>query len=188
MTSEIWLSPRTGDFDWRLSIATVDSDALFSTFPGVDRCLLALSKGLELVDEGQSVRLGAFESHCFAGENEVASANVTRPTLDLNLMTRRGRCSGTVETHRVSGRWSNTAMPGESIVIVIAEGRLAVGSERLTVLDAILLDGCASASASAVDTDTVELIGIGQIAVVRVVRAAHSDSTRELGHAQQNVP
>lgn len=182
VTSEIVVSPSPGDFDWRLSIATVDSDAPFSTFVGVDRCLLALSEqGLELIDEGRVVRLGAFESHHFAGEDEVASNRVTRPTLDLNLMTRRGRCSGTLESHRVTGSWSITAAPEESIVVVIVLGSFMLGSsahgaEPLAMLDAIRLDGIETASAAVTLTagslTTVTLTGVGQIVVARVVCAA----------------
>ena len=110
VTTEVVVSPgaETGaqagaeDFAWRLSIATVDSNAPFSQFPGVDRVLLALSEhGLDLVDEGLPIHLDVFDSHTFAGENSVASVNVVSPTLDLNLMTRRGVVSGRSEERRV---------------------------------------------------------------------------------------
>ncbi|WP_166788175.1 HutD family protein [Cryobacterium glaciale] len=160
VTSEILVSPAVGDFDWRLSIATVDSTAPFSTFAGVDRCLLALSEqGLDLIDQGRLVRLGEFESHSFAGENEVASANVARPTLDLNLMTRRGRCSGTIESHRVADTWSITARAGEIVVVVIARGLFSLGAQPLAVLDAVRLDA---------NLDALTLTGIGELAVAHI--------------------
>ena len=164
VTSEILVSPDDGDFDWRLSIATVDSNAPFSTFGGVDRCLLALSEqGLDLVDESRLVHLGAFESHSFAGENEVASFGVTRPTLDLNLMMRRGRCFGTVESYPVAGSWSVAAGPGESVVVVIVGGSFTLGGQPLALFDAVRLD--------AVETAVpVTLRGVGQLAVARVER------------------
>ncbi|WP_104088668.1 HutD family protein [Cryobacterium sp. N19] len=164
VTSEILVSPGDGDFDWRLSIATVDSDAPFSTFGGVDRCLLALSEqGLDLVDAGRLVRLGAFESHTFAGENEVASFGVTRPTLDLNLMTRRDRCSGTLESYPVAGSCSVAAGPGESVVVVIVGGSFTLGGQPLAMFDAVRLDEVDTAA-------PVPLHGVGQLAVARVER------------------
>jgi environmental stress-induced protein Ves len=49
-------APTAVGFDWRLSIATVSSDAAFSAFPGVDRSLMALSAaGLNLTDNGVGV-------------------------------------------------------------------------------------------------------------------------------------
>ncbi|MDJ0339368.1 HutD family protein [Cryobacterium sp. PH31-O1] len=162
VTSEILVSPAAGDFDWRLSIATIDSTAPFSTFAGVDRCLLALSQhGLDLIDQGPLVRLGQFESHSFAGENEVASANVTRPTLALNLMTRRGRCSGTIECHRVTDSWSITSEAGEIVVVVIAQGLFSLGAQSLAVLDAVRPDAL----------DALTLTGVGQLAVARICAA-----------------
>jgi hypothetical protein len=163
MTSEIGVSPAAAadDFVWRLSVATVDSDTSFSTFSGVDRCLLALSpQGLNLVDEGQLVELTAFESYRFPGENSVASTSVTRSTLDLNLMTRRALCTGTLESCSVAGTLCVETASGGCVVIVILAGTFAVGSEKLAILDAVQFFPDS--------TDTYSLTGSGQIAIARV--------------------
>ncbi|WP_166787677.1 HutD/Ves family protein [Cryobacterium luteum] len=162
VTSEILVSAAGGEFDWRLSIATVDSAAPFSTFSGVDRCLLALSEqGLDLVDQGRLVPLGEFESHSFAGENAVASANVTRPTRNLNLMTRRGRCIGSLKTHGVTGSWSIAAEAGEIIIVLIVAGHFSLDAEELDQFDAVRLEANLAAT----------LTGAGRVAVAHI-RAA----------------
>ncbi|RYD84037.1 MAG: hypothetical protein EOP61_40645 [Sphingomonadales bacterium] len=58
-TSEILKSPAGDDWDWRLSIAEIESDAPFSAFPGINRELLLLSgNGLRLrFDDGESHEL-----------------------------------------------------------------------------------------------------------------------------------
>lgn len=165
VTSEVLVSPQDGgtDFSWRLSIATVDSNAVFSTFEGVDRVILALSEhGLDLVHEGESIHLGAFERHAFAGEDSVASANVLAQTLDLNLMTRRGEFSGTLEAYPVSGRLSISVSDAEVVVVVVAQGAVAFGGTLLEELDAIGFSGRAGTSA------TLSLTGEGQVALARI--------------------
>jgi len=99
---EIAVSPTAGE--WSLSIATVDADVAFSSFPGVDRTLMALSDhGLGLRIDDRSTHLEQFEVVAFAGEQNVASAGVTAPTLDLNLMVARGQATGSLTTVRVEG-------------------------------------------------------------------------------------
>jgi environmental stress-induced protein Ves len=80
-------------WDWRLSLATSDGPAPFSSFPGVDRELLLLQgTALELrFAAGHTVRLQPGESHRFAGEAAVVGVPVGGPTEQLNLMWRRDR-------------------------------------------------------------------------------------------------
>ena len=82
------------DFDWRISMAEVASDGPFSAFPGVDRTLTLLDgAGIVLDFAGVPVRLdpGA-PPLSFPGEALVAGRPLAGPILDLNVMTRRGRC------------------------------------------------------------------------------------------------
>lgn len=97
MTEEILCFPVGSDaerFDWRLSIAHVGTDGPFSLFPGVDRTIALLEgKGLLLdLPEGRTVTLsGTSVPFSFPGEWPVAGHNLDGPTMDLNVMTRRGR-------------------------------------------------------------------------------------------------
>ncbi|MBG6181441.1 HutD/Ves family protein [Arthrobacter sp. CAN_A1] len=138
-------TPGTCPFDWRLSIATVDSDGGFSAFPGVDRSLMALSpQGLGLVDNGTPVELRQHEVHRFAGENEVAAVGVTAPTLDLNLMTRRAACSGDLQYRELTSGQVIEAESG-AVVVVLLSGELSYGGTRLAPHDAVLIDNGSAA-------------------------------------------
>ena len=54
VTTEIWASPPSGIFDWRVSIATVNADGPFSTFAGYERHIMTLSgEGMVLDIEGR---------------------------------------------------------------------------------------------------------------------------------------
>lgn len=146
-------------FDWRVSIATVDGDTAFSRYPGVDRWLMPISpEGLDLVDDGRLVQLGQFAVHAFVGESEVASTNVTGPTLDLNLMVRRGLGAGSLRSVEVSGRWVAEAA-AEEVVVVVLDGSLRSGTLQLEPQDALLIGNGGRAT----------LQGAGRIAVARVV-------------------
>ena len=79
-------------WQWRLSIAEIDQDAPFSSFPGVDRELVLLSgNGLRLrFDDGESTLLEPPHGRLrFAGERAVTGELVDGPTQDFNLMWRR---------------------------------------------------------------------------------------------------
>ena len=79
-------------WQWRLSIAEIDQDAPFSSFPGVDRELVLLSgNGMRLrFDDGESTLLEPPHGRLrFAGERAVTGELVDGPTQDFNLMWRR---------------------------------------------------------------------------------------------------
>ena len=88
------------DFDWRISMAEVASAGPFSPFSGVDRTLTLLEgAGIVLDLAGAELRLdpGA-PPLAFPGEAPVIARPVAGPILDLNVMTRRGRCQHAVLT------------------------------------------------------------------------------------------
>jgi environmental stress-induced protein Ves len=91
-TREILRWPQAGDWDWRLSIAEIEEDAAFSSFPRVDRELVLLAgNGLRLrFDDGRIVELHPpHERLRFAGEDAVTGELLDGPTQDFNLMWRR---------------------------------------------------------------------------------------------------
>lgn len=97
MTEEVLSFPTGSDaerFDWRVSIAHVGTDGPFSLFPGVDRTITLLEGNGLLLDlpEDRTVALtGTADPFSFSGDWSVASRNLDGPTMDLNIMTRRGR-------------------------------------------------------------------------------------------------
>jgi environmental stress-induced protein Ves len=93
-TREIVRVPDSDAWDWRLSIAEIERDAAFSSFPGIDRELVLLrGNGLRLrFDDGRAVDLMPPHDRVrFAGEDVVTGELVDGTTHDFNLMWRRGR-------------------------------------------------------------------------------------------------
>ena len=110
-TAEVALFPENAgpdDFDWRVSMARVESAGPFSLFPGVDRTLSILEgEGVVLDIEGRlPVRLtGVSEPYGFPADVAVHAGLVAGPVTDLNVMTRRA-CPSRDPTR---GRWAAEA-------------------------------------------------------------------------------
>lgn len=147
--------------DWRVSIATISEAGDFSAFPGVDRVLMPLSPaGLTLAIAGRIRPLVQYETVSFAGEEEVASVDVSSTGLDLNLMTRRGECDGSLELSRLDGTQSFSAVDGGTTLVIVLDGDVSGAGGPLLNHDAVLLPSGAA----------VELTGHGALAVVGVSR------------------
>lgn len=96
-TAEIAISPPSAtvdSFDWRISLARIEVDGPFSTFPGVDRTLTVVDgAGLELaVDGGASVALASGgPPYSFSGEDAAHATLRGGAVTDVNVMTQRHR-------------------------------------------------------------------------------------------------
>ncbi|ACP26493.1 hypothetical protein NGR_c27440 [Sinorhizobium fredii NGR234] len=94
-TIEIAVSPDRAplsDFDWRVSMATVANDGLFSSFPGIDRTLSILEgAGMTLSIEGRPPKLltVADAPLSFPADVTTSAKLANGPITDLNVMTRR---------------------------------------------------------------------------------------------------
>ncbi|TQV87604.1 HutD/Ves family protein [Aliikangiella coralliicola] len=91
------------DFDWRLSIATVDEDGAFSDFAGYNRNLVLIEgNGIVLHHNEQQVdrleKLLTFST--FDGASKTTAELISGPITDFNLMTKTESFSGSVETYR----------------------------------------------------------------------------------------
>ena len=107
-TTEIIVSPDGAgldDFDWRVSMARVEGGGPFSGFAGVDRTL-ALLEGegivLDIADRPSARLTGASAPLSFPADVPTMAALISGPITDLNVMTRRGRATHTVERLLVS--------------------------------------------------------------------------------------
>lgn len=108
VTQEIARAPDAGEFDWRISMATVSEDGAFSTFPGVDRTLTVLTgAGIMLAVAGQEARLTPGAPLAFPGDLPAAARLLAGEVTDLNVMTRRGRLS-----HEVTRQSGPAVIPG----------------------------------------------------------------------------
>lgn len=147
LTEEVAAFPAGSDtdgFDWRLSIAHVGADGPFSVFAGIDRTIALLDgQGLALdLPGGKTVELkpgGA--PFAFPGDWKISSRNTGGPTIDLNIMTRRGRC--THHMRRLTlGPGETFAGPGFGWAVFNSPARIEADGEDLTIerFDAIALE------------------------------------------------
>ena len=94
-TAEVAIAPPQATldaFDWRISLARVEADGPFSSFPGIDRTLTVVAgAGFRLVVDGAApVDLTRHSPpFAFRGESAVQSTLLSGPVTDLNVMTRR---------------------------------------------------------------------------------------------------
>lgn len=136
----------TDSFTWRLSIASILVAGPFSSYPGVDRVLLNCGPGpLALEVNGAQTLLLRHEHLSFDGEDAVSASPPQEaslpqgPTLDLNLMTRRLSCRGSLELLHLDGPISDDA-PGLQAFVVL-QGRAVVDGRKLDALDTVFPSG-----------------------------------------------
>jgi len=142
------------EFLWRVSVAEVESAAPFSTFPGIDRVIALLDgDGFTMaMDDGRRHALTApCVPFAFAGETGVDVALAGGPSRDFNLMLRRGRMRGGIETWH--GSDTRHADAGIALVycaqgnIDTADGPLHTGDAWLPGSGTLVLHGDALALA-----------------------------------------
>jgi environmental stress-induced protein Ves len=132
-------------FDWRISIAKIAAGGPFSRFPGIDRRLVVLDGKVALTVEGREAVMLDPDSDPldFPGEAAVDAALVGGPSMDMNVMTRRGRF-----VSRISRRSAMKLTISASVTIIVAMGDLTVanrsGPQRMGALDALVIEGTMS--------------------------------------------
>jgi environmental stress-induced protein Ves len=145
VTQEVACSPTglsRGDFDWRISIASIAAPGPFSNFPGVDRIITLLDGGGVHLrsDDGQvDHRLDVpLQPFAFAGDIALGSELLGTASRDFNVMTRRKVCQARVSILRaaeftldaatglllgISGRWQLQSP-------VLTEGNRLLGADE----------------------------------------------------------
>lgn len=116
----------TNDWDWRLSVAEIETDAAFSAFPGVERELVLLSgNGLRLrFDDGQAHELlPPHDKLRFAGERTAFGELIDGPTRDFNLMWKRDRCSAQLWHRPLVGTMVLFVDPAETWAVHMLAGQ-----------------------------------------------------------------
>lgn len=150
-TAEIAVWPQGASierFDWRISMAHVETPGPFSIFPEVDRTLSVIDgRGLELRFSGERtpVRLTrSSDPYAFPADAAVEAALIEGPVTDLNVMTRRDRARHVV--HRLALP-SAASLPckGDWTLLFVHEGNVEVrcgpAGAALASGDTALLDG-----------------------------------------------
>jgi environmental stress-induced protein Ves len=120
------------NFDWRISRARIDRPGAFSRFDGIDRTLAVLDgEGVSLsFDGGREISLtAASPPFSFDGGASIHSSLLRGPVTDLNVMTKRGRCSHHVESMPARTPGSVSGVEG-AIVVLFSTGRALVEVHR----------------------------------------------------------
>jgi uncharacterized protein len=146
-TTEIAVSPEAAgldDFDWRISMARVETSGPFSSFAGIDRTLSVLEgEGIVLDIAGQlPVRLtSASAPLSFPGDVQTGAKLIGGPITDLNVMTRRGRVAHQVERLPLSGEIAIAPSAGTTLVLPVGAGvKLdSEGESSLGPLDTLIV-------------------------------------------------
>ena len=145
---EVWPAGATLDgFDWRLSMARIEADGPFSSFPGIDRTLTLLDGGrVDLEVEGKPVALTPDRPTLrFAGEDNVTSTIPAGPIIDFNVMTRRARCRHAFHRFDIAGSHSMTRKAGTTILFLARGPALScraetAGGAHLGARDCLILE------------------------------------------------
>lgn len=152
-TIEIAVSPQDAgldNFDWRISMARVESDGPFSQFVGVERTLSVLEgQGIALSIEGMpSISLGkARAPFSFDASLKTDAKLKDGAIVDLNVMSRKGvaghHCNRVLEGGNVALHAKTT------VVFSIAEGLVVDDGKQKLILqnyDCTIVDGNANGS------------------------------------------
>ncbi|GAS92844.1 HutD/Ves family protein [Mycolicibacterium brisbanense] len=162
VTYELARSPGDDEFDWRISIAEVSASGAFSAFPGVDRIITFIDgTDMALTVDGVRHRLQPLEPFAFDGGSDT-TGEVSTPTRDLNVMTRRGRAGAELDVIRLHDDAEVSVGPAEPLVLIGLSGTVAVSSAagesvELGALDAVCWPG-----------PSLTVRGTGAVAVVRI--------------------
>ena len=147
VTREVAAFPPGADldaFDWRISLAQIDADGPFSTFPGVDRVLTVIQgAGLLLTVDDRMLALDAASPPLsFPGEAQVTARLTDGAIGDLNVMVRRG--AWRARTRRLTVAGASDVAARARVTLVLALDPLRVlrpgGVIDLSPLDAVLLE------------------------------------------------
>jgi environmental stress-induced protein Ves len=164
------VSPATSDFRWRVSIADIERDGPFSSFPGVDRDLLLLSgKGIELdINDAAPHRLDQrFQRVHFAGEDRVDCHLLGGPTQDFNVMVRRDALSAEVVARPLNGTMLVFADPGCEWLIHVFAGHATARSSTQQIEanlgETLFIDGALA------ERERVVIEGGGELVLVKFV-------------------
>ncbi len=150
VTTEIFASPPSADFDWRVSIATVNGDGPFSVFIGYERHIMTLAgEGMKLDVEGRGrFDLEPFKPFAFAGDVQVSGSLLGGPVLDFNLMVRRDFGLGTLSVLDCNAGLGLGS--GQSLHLVhVLKGECEIGDDRVRPNDSFWLGAGEHVSLSA---------------------------------------
>lgn len=131
------------DMLWRVSAATVAAAGPFSRFEGIDRTLAVIAgNGLVLATGADRVTLTTDSApYAFDGETDIDAYNVDGPTIDLNVMTRRGHFVHAIKGIRSAAPVTITGQQDATMLFFCAETEIsAPGTNTSARIGDALLD------------------------------------------------
>ncbi|QEU96913.1 HutD family protein [Streptomyces kanamyceticus] len=159
----------TVGFDWRVSVADVDAQGPFSSFPGIDRVItLVEGDGMVLTVEGTAQSVAPLVPFAFSGDAATDCRLEAGAVRDMNVMTRRGRAAAHVRILPVSvARAATMVCPaGETLLVMaVTEGITVAAPDghqaALGPLDCVRHEG----------PGPLTLSGDGSVAEIRIAPA-----------------
>lgn len=161
-------------FDWRISIADVESDGAFSTFPDCDRHIALLDGvGMDLLfADAPSVRLDQrLRFVTFAGEARTEGRLVAGPVRDFNVIVRREAFAAEVWHRPLVGPMVFLPDAAATWFVYLAGGRAALndpGKSELAAGESLLIDAAGPARNHV-------LSGGGEVVLVKLTRKGEAD-------------
>lgn len=179
-TREIVTGARGGtdadDWDWRLSVAELESDAAFSAFPGIEREIVLLAgNGLVLrFEDGLTSTLQPPHGRQrFAGDRALAGVLCDGRVEVFNLMWRRDAVDAVLWHRPLVGAMVLFVEPGETWALYMLAGSASCESESPYLFeqgDTVLLQAGQSRQRHVVE-------GGGEILLVRILPHASRQSS-----------
>ena len=178
-TTELAAQPADAEtFDWRISIADIESDGAFSTFPGCDRHIALLDgNGMQLdFDAAPAERLDQrLRFLKFSGDWQTRGRLISGPVRDFNVIVRRAAFSAEVLYRPLVGPMVFFSEADTTWFLYLVGGQATLKNHAVQVEsgEALLLepDG---ANQNAV------LSGGGELVLVKLVRAGPPASPQAL--------
>ncbi len=115
------------DFDWRVSIAGVDSGVAFSRFPGFERILVVTAGEGLFLEHGAGApraRVRRLEPYRFSGDWPTTADLVSGAVTDLNVIFRRGQIVAELEVLRLGVRRSRESLRAGQAFLHVVDGSL----------------------------------------------------------------
>ncbi|MFJ2239340.1 HutD family protein [Streptomyces sp. NPDC087859] len=123
------MEPEAG-FDWRVSVADVDAEGSFSTFPGIDRVItLVEGEGMVLTVDGTPHQVGPLRPFAFSGDAATDCRLKAGAVRNVNVMTRRSRATAKVQIITASTSWGTemACATGETLLVMAITEGITVG-------------------------------------------------------------
>jgi len=128
VTEEILREPAQGEFQWRMSRATMTEATPFSRFDGYDRVLTVVDgEGIRI--NGEEVDL--YKPYYFAGEVEVFAELINGPIVDIGVIYQRDLYSAVLRLY--NGSFCELVPPNSIWFVHVSKGSWATPTNQVVV-------------------------------------------------------